>query len=132
MVLPRIYHCPSGMVIRRELIRVSILTMNTTPRSIEEILEDIYFSIESHTTLNGLKAEDSDGIENVLSDVRGHITTLLTSKENEMIERLEKQRRNETGCCDCEDCSLRCSDIPETINETIEDAQTIIKDVMKG
>lgn len=37
---------------------------------IEEVLEQVYCSLESHTRLNGLNATDSDGIELVLEELR--------------------------------------------------------------
>jgi hypothetical protein len=57
-------------------------------KSNEEILEQVYVSLETHTRLNGLNAEDSDGIELVLAE----LLIILEAKDADLMISTMKER----------------------------------------
>jgi hypothetical protein len=63
--------------------------MTNKHKSIEEILEELYVSIESYTRLNGLKAEDSDAIEQVLAEHRTTLQSYAQQQVQEAVEEIE-------------------------------------------
>jgi phosphoserine phosphatase len=69
--------------------------MNNKHKSIEEILEELYVSIKSYTRLNGLKAEDSDAIEQVLAEHRTTLQSYAQQQVKEMLREVEIMRYEE-------------------------------------